>query len=470
MRLAMKKQQNLTVLRQSQPPFSAASRRLSSNGKASPFAAALGPRLSELGFVVCREVEANFRAWFERNFINRRAGRVGNVSYSRAGALDDRPGDGAWYADAHARAWADYNDPPDPSELAYVFSHPLVAFQLSVGITDLRGLRCMRRGLTLYMNRLQQKSYRSRYYGRDNARRRMLAAERRKITKRTTTNPCPTPEEFRAAFARVKDSVEAKLFFGGMVHDLACYVDSCLRYDGSGNIVGRNGGIKEWLADNVPELYPRYKTVMRYKALAMRLRQAVGLKDPEPTSALLADPDDTQYGETPSKGGRRTDPRGGGKAQVEPPRAAGRKGTVTGERDESASWRKKETVGGRNEEAWGDENYYAQDSHNGKGGCRGNADGGEGKTDGACGMGLERMRQGKEHVPRRGETMPQQGETMPQQYGMARKRGEMARKRGEMARKRGEMARRLLAGCENTFKGVFGMVDAALGASGRVDA
>ena len=253
----------------------------------SAFAAAAGRRLAKAGLCIGDEAAANFRAWRERNFSNPRAGRIGGFSYSRAGALDDRPGDGAWYADAHARAWADYNDPPDAAELAYIVSHPLVAFQLCVGITDLRGLRCLRRGLTLRTNRLQQKAYRSRYYARDNARRRLLAAERRRIGRRTTTNPCPTPDEFRAAFARVGESVEAKLLFGGMVHDLACYVDSCLRYDGSGNIVGRNGGIKGWLADNVPELYPRYKTIMRYKALAMRLRQAAGLKDPEPTSALL---------------------------------------------------------------------------------------------------------------------------------------------------------------------------------------
>ena len=379
------------------PPRLHAAALPSANGKASPFATALGRKLPERGLVVCREVEANFRAWFERNFVDRRAGRIGNVSYSRAGALDDHPGDGVWYADAHARAWADYNDPLTASEMAYVFSHPLVAFQLSVGITDLRGLRCMRRGLTLCTNRLQQKSYRSRYYGRDNARRRMLAAERRKMTRRATTNPCPTPAEFRAAFARVRDSVEAKLRFGGMVHDLACYVDSCLRYDGAGNIVGRNGGIKEWLADNVPELYPRYKTIMRYKALAMRLRQAVGLKDPEPTSALLADSADMQYGEATSKGDRPCEPRGGGETpsngcrRSEPPRVAGRSGADGG-----------------------NENYYALKSHDGVGDRRG-------------------------------------------------------RDRGT-TRSRREMAHRLLYGCANTFKDVFGRVDAALSACGRVDA
>ena len=185
------------------------------------------------------EVEANFRAWFTRNFVDPRAGRIGGMSYSRAGSLDDRVGDGLWYAGAYDRAWADYNEPMTHEEFDYVVSHPLVALQLAVGISDLRGLRCLRRGLTQRVNALQQRAYRSRYYARDNARRRLLAAERRKISRRTTLNPCPTPEEFRAAFSRVGESVEAKIRFGGLVHDLECYVDNCLRIDERGEIVGR---------------------------------------------------------------------------------------------------------------------------------------------------------------------------------------------------------------------------------------
>ena len=233
------------------------------------------------------EVEANFRAWVERNFVDSRAGRIGDMSYSRAGALDDRVGDGPWYADAHARAWADYNEPMTHEEFDYVVSHPLIALQLAVGVSDLRGLRCLRRGLTRRVNALQQRAYRSRYYARDNARRRLLAAERRKIAKRRTLNPCPTPEEFRAAFSRVGESLAAKIRFGGLVHDLECYVDNCLRIDERGEIVGRNGGIKAWLADRVPELQCRYKTIMRYKALAKRVRQAAGVEDPVPTDMLL---------------------------------------------------------------------------------------------------------------------------------------------------------------------------------------
>ena len=42
----------------------------------------------------------------------------------------------------------------------------------------------------------------------------------------------------------------------------------------------------------MPELSPRYKTIMRYKALAMRVRQLAGIKDPMPTSSLLDGPAD----------------------------------------------------------------------------------------------------------------------------------------------------------------------------------
>ena len=74
------------------------------------------------------------------------------------------------------------------------------------------------------------------------------------------------------------------------MHDLECYVDNCLRFDEYGNVIGRNGGIRGWLKENLPELSPKYKTLMRYKALALRLRQATDTKDPKPTSKLLEKP------------------------------------------------------------------------------------------------------------------------------------------------------------------------------------
>ena len=241
---------------------------------------------------IAREVRATFDAWYARNFLDGRAGRIGGVSYSRAGALDDvKAGASArarfvWYASAYDRGLLDHTEPLTQDEARFLVSNPLVAFQLALGVTDLRGLRCYRRGLTAQLNRLQQRSYRARYYARDNERRRRLAAERRKITRRTTLNPCPTPAEFLAAFERRGESAEAKVRFGGMVHDLECYVDNCLKYDENGEICGRNGGIKAWIAVNLPQLNGRYKTIMRYKALAKRLRQAAEIPDPVPTSAV----------------------------------------------------------------------------------------------------------------------------------------------------------------------------------------
>ena len=125
------------------------------------------------------------------------------------------------------------------------------------------------------------------YYARETERRRELAAARRKVTRRATTAPMPTPDEVLAAWNARKDSREAMIRLGGMLQDLECYVDNCLRFGESGEVVGRNGGIKGWLFDNLPELLPTYKTLMRYKAMAVRLRQATGTRDPKPTSALL---------------------------------------------------------------------------------------------------------------------------------------------------------------------------------------
>ena len=247
---------------------------------------------------VSEEVRESFRAWVERNFFNARAGRIGNVSYARAGELDDavpesgprgarREARRLWYAEAYDRALVDHMEPLRAEEADFLLRNPLVALQLALGVTDLRGLRCLRRGLTQGVNRLQARACRARYYARDNARRRALAAERRRIARRTTLNPRPTPEALRAAFAARGASPEAKVRLGGLLEDLECHVDNCLRFGPDGEILGRNGGVKAWLREHAPELSGRYKTLMRYKALARRLRQAAGIADPVPASAVF---------------------------------------------------------------------------------------------------------------------------------------------------------------------------------------
>ena len=128
------------------------------------------------------------------------------------------------------------------------------------------------------------------YYAQEVERRRNLAIARRKIHRRRTTSPMPTAKDILEAWNIRKSSREAMFRLGGMLHDLECYVDNCLKFDESGNVVGRNGGIRGWIADNVPELLGKYKTLMRYKALAVRLRQVTNTKDPTPTSKLLVKP------------------------------------------------------------------------------------------------------------------------------------------------------------------------------------
>lgn len=125
------------------------------------------------------------------------------------------------------------------------------------------------------------------YYEQEVKRRRALAAERRKLHRRTTVAPLPTAEAFRAAWEARKSSREAMITLGVLLHDLECYVDNCLKIDEYGNVIGRNSGIKGWIREVVPELLPKYKALMRYKALAVRLRQATKTSDPIPTAWLL---------------------------------------------------------------------------------------------------------------------------------------------------------------------------------------
>ena len=128
------------------------------------------------------------------------------------------------------------------------------------------------------------------YYEQEVERRRKLAIARRAIKRRRTTAPMPTPEDILKAWNERKTSREAMIRLGGMMHDLECYVDNYLKINSYGRVIGRNHGIRGWLKEKLPELFPKYKTLMRYKALAVRLRQVTETKDPTPTSKLLKKP------------------------------------------------------------------------------------------------------------------------------------------------------------------------------------
>ena len=139
---------------------------------------------------------------------------------------------------------------------------------------------------------------RPKYYEAENARRRALAAERRRIRARATSNACPTREAILEAWTHRRDSHAAAIRFGSLLEDLECYLDNSLRRDEVGVIIGRNAGIKGWLFDNIPDLFDKYSTVMRYKAAAKKLKQIAELSDPTPAEVVL--PKET--GERPAEG------------------------------------------------------------------------------------------------------------------------------------------------------------------------
>ena len=145
----------------------------------------------------------------------------------------------------------------------------------------------MRRASGRRVSRLKAYVRRPSYYDAENARRRALAAERRKIRARRTDNDCPTKEQILDAWIARRKSHEDAIRFGSLIEDLECYIDNSLRRDEDGVIVGRNPGVKGWLRENIPALALQYTTVMRYKAAAKKLKQITELTDPTPMDVVL---------------------------------------------------------------------------------------------------------------------------------------------------------------------------------------
>ena len=142
---------------------------------------------------------------------------------------------------------------------------------------------CVLKCVALALRKVQ----RPKYYPQERMRRQALARERHRIRRRTTINAAPTPQELLDQWAKVKKSPEEMIRFGSMLCDLEAYVDNSLLRNENGEIVGRNPGIRGWLNANCQPLAVHYKTVMGYKAMAEKFRQAVGLTDPYPATLAL---------------------------------------------------------------------------------------------------------------------------------------------------------------------------------------
>ena len=104
-----------------------------------------------------------------------------------------------------------------------------------------------------------------------------------------SVNAPPDPAALAALFeqARGRGRVEQKIRLGSMLLDAEAAVDSSLRRDERGEIVGRNPGLRGWIAENRPALLRHYATLLGYRRLAAQFRDAHGLGDPCPAALLL---------------------------------------------------------------------------------------------------------------------------------------------------------------------------------------
>ena len=110
----------------------------------------------------------------------------------------------------------------------------------------------------------------------------------RRLCERSSSPP-PSPEALLAQYEKAKGrgSVEEKLRLGSMMLDIEAAVDSSLVRDPSGEIVGRNAGVRGWIAEHCPELSRHYASLMGYRRLADEFRKVHGLRDPHPAARLL---------------------------------------------------------------------------------------------------------------------------------------------------------------------------------------
>ena len=118
----------------------------------------------------------------------------------------------------------------------------------------------------------------------------------------------------RGALAQAHASVEAMVRLGSLMEDLECYVDNSPYFREDGSFAGRRGGIRRHLQAEAPDLYARYKTLMRYKALSKRFRQAVGVGDPVPASAVLPSAEAAVEARAAGSGGASAEVRAGAKS------------------------------------------------------------------------------------------------------------------------------------------------------------
>lgn len=153
-------------------------------------------------------------------------------------------------------------------------------------------------GYELYrvLDRIGNKMRRPSYYNAEARRRAAVLKHQRseshRIRHRTSYLLPPTKEEILEAWQKAhrRGAIKEKLHLGELLATLEASVDNGLQRNLSGEIVGRNPGIKGWLGTHCLELLPHYSTLMRYKAAADKQQTVCGYGDPFPAEALMAEP------------------------------------------------------------------------------------------------------------------------------------------------------------------------------------
>ena len=110
------------------------------------------------------------------------------------------------------------------------------------------------------------------------------------IHRKTSVNAPPSPEALRRAWEAAhgaRGSLAGKLLAGTLLSDLEPAVDQTYVRAGDGTIVGRRPGLKGWMRVNCPDLVPHYKALMSYKALADKLRKALGIEEPDTLDGVI---------------------------------------------------------------------------------------------------------------------------------------------------------------------------------------
>ena len=113
---------------------------------------------------------------------------------------------------------------------------------------------------------------------------------RKPIIRAWSVGKCPTGEELKVAWANARKSQKDFVWLLSVLGELDCFTDFTLEQRGGfGNIEGRRGGLKEFLAQEAPELLPKYKTLARHMKLATNIKKAFDVFPPAQLSLFHPD-------------------------------------------------------------------------------------------------------------------------------------------------------------------------------------